>query len=129
MLTSDIDESAAALHHLLATLDAHLKFNIALASDFTIPSGELLRLLNRHRLQDSLVVAADIFAALANLRTGDLSSAYISLRAALELAHFASNATHRCKTIRKEKDVIAIIRQLAERFYNFSFLARLQLQD
>ena len=63
MLTIEIDDSAAVVHCQLAILSELLKFNIAVAEDFTITDSELLHLLNRHRLRESIKAVDTIFSA------------------------------------------------------------------
>ena len=128
MLTAEIDNAAATLHSQLLALYNALKFNVTLAADSAIASDEFLRLLNRHRLRESSLVAASIFTAFGKSQSEEFTAAYNELHKTLQLAVSASDAKHRCKIIPGERIVVASIRQLANQYCSFSFHASLQLQ-
>jgi hypothetical protein len=119
MFVSILDESDARLHNLLSSLDAQLKFNIALTRDSALTKSELLRLLNRHRLRESAATVRAIFTALGSRHDAGLADSLAELWNILELARVASDAKHRCRTVRKEKEVVACIRRLSRQYRDF----------
>ena len=130
MLTIEIDDSAAVVHSQLAILSELLKFNIVVAEDFTITDSELLHLLNRHRLRESIKAVDTIFSAFTEHQSPhDLITSFREFRSLLQVALCACNAKHRCKVVRGQNKLVGRIRRLAKRYISFCFHTLLQIQD